>query len=679
MSEHTTGPYPHLLAPLEVGHVTLRNRVLMGSMHVGLEDRRDGLRALAAFFAERARGGVGLIVTGGIAPNRSGWLKPFAAKLTTAREADGHRRVTEAVHAEDGRICMQILHAGRYSYHPLSVAPSKSRSPITPFTARALSARAVRGTIDDFARCAALARTAGYDGVEVMGSEGYLLNQFIAARVNQRRDEWGGDFEGRIRFPTEVVRAIRRAAGDDFLLVFRLSLLDLVAQGSTWEETVALAHALEEAGVSILNTGIGWHEARVPTIATSVPRAAFTWVTERLRAEVSVPVVASNRINTPEVAERILADGQADMISMARPLLADGAFVVKAAAGRGDEINTCIACNQACLDHAFESKPVSCLVNPRAARETELVYEATAAAQRLAVVGAGPAGLAFAEIAAQRGHQVTLFDAADRVGGQLLMARTIPGKEEFDETLRYFTVRLDRLGVELRLGAEVTAGELIGGGFDAVILATGVHPRRAGIPGEDGPNVLSYVDVLRGGAEVGRRVAVVGSGGIGFDVAEFLTHSGPSASLDRHAYAARWGIDETLNAPGALLPPRWPEPAREITLLQRSPGKPGAKLGKTTGWIHRTTLSRQGVRMLSGVTYRRIDEAGLHIEHEGRDQLIEADHVVICAGQVPRADLAEALEAAGVTVHLIGGAAGARGLDAKIAIEQGARLAAGLG
>jgi 2,4-dienoyl-CoA reductase (NADPH2) len=676
----TRGSYPHLLAPLDLGFVTLSNRVLMGSMHTGLEDRASDYPRLAAYFAERARGGVGLIVTGGIAPNRRGWVAPFAGKLSARHEVRRHRLVTDAVHGQGGRICMQILHTGRYAYHPLAVAPSAIRSPITPFTPHELSARGVERQIAAFVRCAELARSAGYDGVEVMGSEGYLINQFLVTRTNRRTDEWGGAFAQRMRFATEIVTRIRRATGRDFIIIFRLSMLDLVEGGNTWDETVELARAIESAGATLINTGIGWHEARIPTIATLVPRGAFTWVTAKLRGVVRLPLITTNRINTPAVAEAILAAGQADMVSMARPMLADPEFVRKAAAGRADEINTCIGCNQACLDHVFEKKTASCLVNPRACHESELIYTRTASPRRIAVIGAGPAGLACASVAAQRGHQVTLFDAAPAIGGQFNMARRIPGKEEFDETLRYFAKQLALGGVILRLGVRVEAGDIIADRYDAVALATGVIPRVPQIEGIDHARVLFYTDVLLRSAPVGDRVAIVGAGGIGFDVAMFLSQAETSASLDVDAFLASWGIDTTLAARGGLLQHALPpaKSRRAISLLQRKAGRPGADLGRTTGWIHRMELKRRGVRMLDGIGYRRIDDRGLHIERNGRPELIEADNVVICAGQESLRELEAPLRAAGVETHLLGGALLAAELDAKRAIGEGCRLAASL-
>jgi 2,4-dienoyl-CoA reductase (NADPH2) len=672
----TASAYPHLLAPLDLGFITLRNRVLMGSMHTGLEDKASDYPKLAAYFAERARGGVGLIVTGGVAPNMVGWLKPFSGKLSMPWEVRRHTHVTKAVHAEGGAICLQLLHAGRYGYHPLQVAPSKVKAPINPFTPRALSARGIERQIRDFVRAAQLAREAGYDGVEIMGSEGYLINQFLAPRTNHRDDDWGGTLENRQRFAVEIVRRTRAAVGRDFIIVFRLSMLELVEGGSSWDEIVDTAKKLEAAGVTILNTGIGWHEARVPTIATSVPRAAFAAVTGKLKPHVGIPLVAVNRINMPDVAEQVLASGQADMVSMARPLLADPEWVLKAQQGRTDEINTCIACNQACLDHVFVNKKASCLVNPRACAETELVYTKASAPKRIAVVGAGPAGLAAATVAAERGHQVTLFDAANEIGGQFNLAKKIPGKEEFHETLRYFRRRLEVTGVQQQLGTRVDAAALAG--FDEVVLATGIRPRRPAIPGIEHPKVCSYLDVLSGRRTVGKRVALIGAGGIGFDVAEYLAHEGVSPSLEAPRWMAEWGVDPAFEGPGGLREPHPEPPAREIWLLQRSPGKPGGKLGKTTGWIHRAALKMKQVRMLGGVNYLKIDDEGLHVAIGEEQKLIAVDDIVICAGQEPLRELVEPLQAAGRSAHLIGGADVAAELDAKRAIAQGSRLAATL-
>ena len=676
----SSSPYPYLLAPLDLGWVRLRNRVLMGSMHTGLEDRERDYPRLAAYFAARARGGAGLIVTGGIAPNRAGWLTPFGGKLSSRGELPRHRLVTEAVHGQGGHICMQILHAGRYGHQPLLVAPSAIKAPITRFKPWALSGRGVRRQIAAFARAAALAREAGYDGVELMGSEGYLINQFIAPRTNRRSDEWGGSYANRIRFALTTMRQCRAAAGADFIIIFRLSMLDLVEGGSSWGEVVELAQGIEAAGATFINTGIGWHEARVPTIATMVPRAAFTWVTERLRPHVRLPLITTNRINDPAVAEAVLARGGATMVSMARPFLADEEFVNKAATGRADEINTCIACNQACLDHVFENKTASCLVNPRALRETELRYARVATPRRIAVVGAGPAGLSCAAVAAERGHRVTLIERATEIGGQFNMAKRVPGKEEFHTTLRYFRRRLELLGVEIKLRTEATP-ESLAGRFDEVVLATGVHPRRPPLAGLDHPKVLSYVDVLLRGAPVGRSVAIIGAGGIGFDVAEFLSHDeGHAASLDIETFAREWGIDLTLAARGGLLSTHG-QPAsarREIWLLQRKASKLGEGLGKSTGWIHRTELRRRGVRMVPGASYERVDDAGLHLTIDTAPRVLGVDNVVVCAGQEPARELLAPLAALGVTAHLIGGADVATELDAKRAIAQGAELAARL-
>ncbi len=663
--------YPNLLSPLDLGFTTLRNRVLMGSMHTGLEDRASRFPQLAEYYAERARGGVGLIVTGGFAPNRTGWLLPLASKLSTPAEAKQHQLLTSAVHAEGGKIALQILHAGRYAYHPLSVSASSRKAPINPFRPRALTAYGVHRTIRAFADCAALARDAGYDGVEIMGSEGYLINQFLAERTNRRTDAWGGTAEKRRRFAVEIVRRTREKVGPDFIIIYRLSMLDLVKGGQSWDDVVALARDVEAAGATIINTGIGWHEARVPTIVTSVPRGAFTWVTGKLKPHVSVPVVTSNRINLPHVAEQALADGDADLVSMARPLLADPDWIRKAETGRTDEINTCIACNQACLDHAFSRKPVSCMVNPRAGHETTLNLLPTRRAKRIAVVGAGPAGLATATALGERGHDVELFEADDEIGGQFGIAQRIPGKEEFAETIRYYTRRLEVTGVKVHLGTRATAAELTG--FDEVVLATGVTPRVPALPGIDHPKVLSYVDVVRHGKPVGERVAVIGAGGIGVDVSEFLTHSS-SPALDRDAWMAEWGVTDPALAPGGLAKPK-PEPSpRQVYLLQRKKSPIGAGLGKTSGWVHRAALRAKGVEKISGVSYDRIDDAGLHVTVDGKPRLLEVDTVVVCAGQESVRELAGAL--GDVPVHLVGGADEARELDAKRAIDQGTRLAA---
>lgn len=666
--------YPTLLTPLDLGFTQLRNRVLMGSMHTGLEEEKGGFDKLAAFYGERARGGVGLIVTGGIAPNLRGRLVPHGSQLSFPWQVAKHKKVTSAVHQEGGKIALQILHAGRYAYHPFSLAPSALKAPISPFKPRAMSERQIRGTIRDFAATAQLARSAGYDGVEVMGSEGYLINQFICERTNKRTDDWGGSSENRMRFPVEIVRAIRERVGPDFIIIFRLSMLDLVEQGSSLEEVIALGKALEQVGVTLINTGIGWHEARIPTIATSVPRGAFSWVTAELKKHLSVPLITTNRINTPEVAERILAGGEADMVSMARPFLADPEFVIKAAENRADEINTCIACNQACLDHVFKQKRASCLVNPRACFETELTFGRVPQPKKLAVVGAGPAGLAFACYAAERGHQVSLFDQASEIGGQFNFAKQIPGKEEFHETLRYFAKRLEKCGVELYLGQRQSAESLLGGGFDEVILATGIRPRTPNIPGIEHAKVMSYLDVLRDHKPVGEKVAVIGAGGIGFDVAEYLVEGKGDRSRDH--WLKEWGIDKQLGERGGLMAPVIDAPERQVWLLQRKESKVGDGLGKTTGWIHRTVLKNRKVEMLSGVQYLRIDDEGLHIQVGEQQQCLPVDQVIICAGQEPLKELQAGLQAAGKPVHIIGGADVAAELDAKRAIRQGAELAA---
>jgi len=682
VSEH---PYPHLFQPLDLGFVTLPNRILMGSMHTGLEDRVWNWPRLTAYFVERAKGGTGLMVTGGIAPNRRGSLAPLASKLTNRWEVRRHRGMTDAVHGAGGRICMQILHAGRYAYHPFSVAPSAIKSPITPFKPSALSDRGVEGQIRSFVRCAGLARKAGYDGIEIMGSEGYFINQFLVPRTNRREDRWGGSFDNRMRLAVEIVRRTRESVGADFIIIYRLSMIDMLADGNSWEEVVALGQAVEQAGATIINTGIGWHETRIPTIATSVPRAAFTWVTRKLRDAVSVPLVTSNRINMPHTAEAVLARGDADLVSMARPMLADPEWANKAEGDRADEINTCIACNQACLDHVFQNKVASCLVNPRAGHETELIIRPAATRKSVAVVGAGPAGLAAAVTAAERGHRVRLFDQADRIGGQFNMAKRIPGKEEFVETLRYFSRRIELLGIDLSLGTKFDLQTIEKNKFDEVIIATGVTPRDPGIPGQDHPSVLSYVDVLLHRKAVGTRVAVIGAGGIGFDVSEFLVHGEVPEQPDPDAprpeeFFRQWGVDMALSVRGGVegRETDFDKPAREIYLLQRKTSKPGAGLGKTTGWIHRTSLKKFGVQMLSGVSYERIDDEGLHIRIDDQARCLAVDNVVICAGQVPNRTLADALKEAGTAVHLIGGADVAAELDAKRAIDQGTRVAAAL-
>ncbi|WP_329168668.1 NADPH-dependent 2,4-dienoyl-CoA reductase [Streptomyces sp. NBC_01267] len=671
-------PYPHLLSPLDLGFTTLPNRVLMGSMHLGLEETPGGFERMAEFYAARARAGAGLIVTGGISPNEQGRPLDGGAKLTTEEEAAQHAVVTAAVHRAGGRIAMQILHFGRYAYHPGLVAPSAIQAPISPFTPHALTDAEVEQTVEDFVRAAELARGAGYDGVEIMGSEGYLINEFLAPGTNHREDRWGGSFENRTRFPLEIVRRVRERVGPDFIIVYRLSMLDLVPGGSSQAEVIALAQRIETAGATLINTGVGWHEARIPTIVTSVPRGAYTWVTKQVMGAVTIPVVTSNRINTPELAEELLADGCADMVSLARPFLADPEFVAKAGQGRSDTINTCIGCNQACLDHTFSGLITSCLVNPRACRETELVLSPTRRRKRIGVVGAGPAGLAFAVSAAERGHTVTLYDAAAEIGGQLDVARRIPGKEEFAETLRYFRVQLELHGVDVRLNTLVTAGTLTSEGFDEIVLATGVTPRTPDIPGLDHPSVLSYLDVLRDGAQAGPRVAVIGAGGIGFDVAEFLTDSGESASRNPEVFFRQWGVDTAHRTRGGLREPvRTPSP-RTVYLLQRKPTKVGAGLGRTTGWIHRAELKHRGVTTVAGAAYDRIDDEGLHVTVDGVSKVIAVDTVVLCAGQEPRRELYEALRAGGHPVHVIGGADVAAELDAKRAVRQGTELAARL-
>lgn len=669
--------FPHLLEPLDLGFTQLKNRVLMGSMHTGLEEEKGGFEKLAAFYQERAKGGVGLIVTGGIAPNLRGRLAPHACQLSFPWQVAKHKIVTDAVHEADGKICMQILHAGRYGYHPFSQAPSKIKSPITPFTPSAMSSRQVKNTIKDYATSAALAKKAGYDGVEVMGSEGYLINQFICSRTNKREDEWGGTFDNRVRFPIDIVKAIRAKVGADFIIIFRLSMLDLVDNGSSWNEVVSLAKSLEQVGVSIINTGIGWHEARVPTIATSVPRGAFAWVTERLKQEVTVPLIATNRINTPEIGEQIIASGQADMVSMARPFLADAEFVNKAAAGESELINTCIGCNQACLDHTFALKRATCLVNPRACYETELNFTPAATKKRIAVMGAGPAGMAFSIYAAMRGHHVVVFEAKSEVGGQFNLARKIPGKEEFNETIRYFTEQMKRHHVELRLNTRLDASVVRDEAFDEVVIAAGVVPRHLELPGFDNPKVVTYQQVLSGEVNVGERVALIGAGGIGFDMAHYLGER-ESSTLQPDKWFKQWGIDKTYAERGGLTEPELSAPERQIYLLQRKTSKMGKGLGKTTGWIHRSVLKHHQVQMLTGVNYDHFDEQGLHIKVGDDSRVLDVDNVILCAGQESNRTLVDEMKATGLPVHLIGGVDVAAELDAKRAIRQGAELAIAL-
>jgi len=671
-------PYPHLLAPLDLGFTTLANRTLMGSMHTGLEEENNGFEKLAAFYEARAKGGVGLIVTGGVSPNMRGRIAPFGSEISKFWHVKKHKQVTAAVHKYPTKICLQLLHTGRYAYHPFSVAPSKIKSPITPFTPKEMSTRQIKGTIKDYANAANLAAEAGYDGVEIMGSEGYLINQFCCLRTNHRTDEWGGSIENRMRLAIETIQAVREKVGEKFIIIFRLSMLDLVEGGNTWDEVVTMAKAVEKAGATLINTGIGWHEARVPTIVTSVPRAAFTWVTERMKKEVSIPLVTTNRINTPEVAENILASGQADMVSMARPFLADADFVNKSAANKADEINTCIGCNQACLDHVFQQKRASCLVNPVACYETELTFAKTSQAKKIAVIGAGPAGLAFSVYAAGRGHQVELFDKISEIGGQFNVAKQIPGKEEFFETLRYFKKQLSILNVPVHLNTEQSAQSLIDAGFHEVVLATGIKPRKLDISGIDHPKVLSYLQVLRDKETVGKKVAIIGAGGIGFDVATYLTEP-KSLTTDADAWLKNWGVDKTYQHNGALLDHVEHAPSlREVYLLQRKTSKVGKGLGKTSGWVHRANMVNNKVQMIAGVTYKSVTDDGLLIEINGKEKLLDVDNVIICAGQESNRDLQTALEAGKVNVNLIGGANVAAELDAKRAIRQAAELAASI-
>lgn len=676
----TTTAYPHLLAPLDLGFTQLANRVLMGSMHTGLEEERGGFAKLAAFYQARAKGGVGLIVTGGVSPNLRGRIAPFGSELSHFWQANKHKQVTDAVHQYPTKICLQLLHTGRYAYHPFGVAPSKIKSPISPFTPKAMSVRQIKSTIKDYAYSAKLAAKAGYDGVEIMGSEGYLINQFACVRTNKRNDEWGGSIENRMRLAIETIKAVRAKVGENFIIIFRLSMLDLVEGGNSWEEVVTMAKAVEQAGATLINTGIGWHEARVPTIVTSVPRAAFTWVTEKMKKEVSIPLITTNRINTPEVAEEVLATGQADMVSMARPFLADADFVNKAAENKADEINTCIGCNQACLDHVFAQKRASCLVNPMACYETELVIEKAKQVKKLAVIGAGPAGLAFSVYAAERGHHVELFDKISEIGGQFNVAKQVPGKEEFFETLRYFNKQISLLDIKVHLNTEQSAEKLLAAGFDEVVLATGIKPRKLDIKGlEEGytsNKVLTYLQVLRDKVEVGNKVAIIGAGGIGFDVATYLSEK--SLTNDAEAWLKNWGVDKQYQQNGALLNkqdiPKH-NPTRHITLIQRKTTKVGKGLGKTSGWVHRANLVKQGVTMVAGASYKAITDKGLVIEVDGKEQLLEVDNIIICAGQESNRDLQQKLHDGGLPVHLIGGANVAAELDAKRAIRQAAELA----
>ncbi|MFV0248047.1 MAG: FAD-dependent oxidoreductase [Tenacibaculum sp.] len=672
--------YKHIFKPLDLGFTTLKNRILMGSMHTGLEEAKNGVHKIATYYAERARGGVGLIVTGGIAPNIQGWTAPFSARMSTKKHSKKHKKITDAVHSEGAKICMQILHTGRYAYHPFSVAPSSVKAPITPFKPFGLKDSGIRRTLNDFVRAAKLAREAGYDGVEIMGSEGYLINQFIVKRTNHRKDQWGGSYQNRIKFPVKLTRETRKAVGDDFIIIYRLSMLDLVQNGSTWKQVVQLGKEIEKAGATLINTGIGWHESRIPTIATSVPRAAFTWVTKRMKAEVSIPLITSNRINMPHIAEEVLTKGHADMISMARPFLADPEWVNKAKEGREDEINTCIACNQACLDHVFENKIASCLVNPRACHETELNYKPANYPKNIAVVGAGPAGLATATVAAKRGHKVTLFDSEAEIGGQFNMAKLIPGKEEFHETIRYFKRQIELHEVILKLNTKVQVKNLIDGNFDHVILATGIKPRVPKIEGINHKKVLNYIDVLKHKKPVGKKVAVIGAGGIGFDLSEYLSHQGMSNSVNIQAWLQEWGIDSSLNSRSGIegVEPKIELSARQIFMLKRSKGKFGSNLGKTTGWIHRQNLKKKKVQFINQAQYSKIDDKGLHYIQNNEEKVLEVDHIVVCAGQLPFRELLEPLKAKGVPVSVIGGADIAAELDAKRAIDQGSRLAATL-
>jgi 2,4-dienoyl-CoA reductase (NADPH2) len=668
--------FPNLLKPLDLGFTSLRNRVLMGSMHTGLEEVKNGYTRMAAYFEARAKGGVGLIVTGGISPNFRGWVAPFSSKLTSKRTARKHRLVTNAVHKYDTKICMQILHSGRYGYHPFNVSASSIKSPISKFKTKALSESAIQSTINDFVRCSKLAKYAGYDGVEIMGSEGYLINQFIVKRTNRRNDKWGGDYRNRIKFPLEIVKRIRLEVGKEFIIIFRLSMLDLVEGGSSWDEVVHLAKELEKTGVNIINTGIGWHESRIPTIATMVPRAAFSWVTKRMMGEVNIPLITTNRINTPEIAEKILSDGHADMVSMARPFLADPEFVNKAMSNKPEEINTCIGCNQACLDHAFKGKVASCLVNPLACHETEIILNNTSKIKSIVVVGGGPAGLSYATTAAQRGHKITLIEKSNSIGGQFNMAKKIPGKEEFYETLRYYQVMLKKYKVDVKLNTLFEP--VMADKYDNVILATGIIPRKPKIKGIDHPKVVSYIDVLKNKVNVGSSVALIGAGGIGFDVAEYLSHKGESTSISTSSFMKEWGVDMSFLARGGIegMKPSLLKTDRKIYLLQRKNGKVGAGLGKTTGWIHRFTLRNKDVKMINNVTYTKIDDKGLHFTRNQKEVILEVDHIIICAGQLSNNSIFESCKLVNLNTEIIGGAFHASELDAKKAIDQAVRSAA---
>ncbi|MCG8838849.1 FAD-dependent oxidoreductase [Tenacibaculum dicentrarchi] len=670
--------YKHIFEPLDLGFTTLKNRILMGSMHTGLEEEKNGTQRIATYYAERAKGGVGLIITGGISPNIQGWTAPFSARMSTKKHAREHKIITDAVHKEGGKICMQILHSGRYGYHPLTVAPSKIKAPINPFKPFELKQSGIRRTVKDFVNSAKLSQEAGYDGVEIMGSEGYLINQFIVKRTNKRTDNYGGVYENRIRLAVELVQKIRESVGENFIIIYRLSMLDLVEQGSSWQEVVQLGKEIEKAGATIINTGIGWHESRIPTIATSVPRGAFTWVTQKMKEELSIPLITSNRINMPETAEKVLAEGHADMISMARPFLADPQWVNKAKQERDDEINTCIACNQACLDHAFQQKVASCLVNPRACHETEFNYNPTKNKKKIAVVGAGPAGLSASTILAQRGHEVTLFDADKEIGGQFNIAKQIPGKEEFYETIRYFKKQLELQKVTVKLNTRVSADDLQKGNFDEVIIATGITPRMPRINGIEHEKVLNYIDVIKHKKHVGKRVAVIGAGGIGFDVSEYLAHQGESTALNIDTWLQEWGIDKSLKSRAGIenVTPEFHPSPREIFMFKRSKGKFGKNLGKTTGWIHRATLKKKKVQFINEVQYTKIDDEGLHYTQGEEQKILAVDNVIICAGQLPFKELVTPLEEKGIKIHVIGGADFASELDAKRAINQGSRLAA---